>query len=61
MTKIDVIVIGGGVGGTTVANGLAAKGREVAIVEERDWVAPRSTVAVLPRKPCWRLLKRIIS
>lgn len=50
MTKFDVIVIGGGVGGTTVANGLAVKGRKVAIVEERDWGGTTINRGSTPKK-----------
>src|SRR5699024_7123809 len=35
--KFDVVIIGSGVGGTAIANGLAAAGKEVAIVENDLW------------------------
>lgn len=50
MTHFDDIVIGGGVAGTTVANGLAANKRRVAIIEERDWGGTTINRGSTPKK-----------
>lgn len=48
MTRVDVLVVGGGVGGCAAAMALAAAGRSVILTEETAWVGGQFTSQAVP-------------